>query len=85
MARVMVYTLNHCPYCKWVRKLLTRKGISFVEIDFTDDEALREKIALKSGQKSAPQVFIDDKSIGGYQEVKRLSETGELDRLMLRS
>lgn len=85
MAQVTVYTLNHCPYCKWVKELLTRKGVSFIEIDVTDDADLREKIALASGQKTAPQIFIDGKPIGGYEEVKKLSERGALDRLVFGS
>jgi glutaredoxin 3 len=30
-----------------------------------------------------PQIFIDDKPIGGYDDARELDATGELDRLLL--
>ncbi len=81
-ARVVVYTLNYCPYCYRVKELLKKRGIAFEEVDLTDNDSLREKIAKKSGQETAPQVFVNDKAIGGYAEVRRLDEQGLLGKLI---
>lgn len=81
-AKVIVYTLNYCPYCRAVKDLLTKKGIVFEEIDFGGNDILRAEIAKKSGQQTAPQVFVDAVPIGGYEEVKRLVERGKLDKLV---
>lgn len=81
-AKVVVYTLNYCPYCYRVKELLKKKGIAFEEIDFTDNDSLREEIAKKSGQETAPQVFVNGKPIGGYTEVRRLDEQGLLEKTM---
>ena len=64
MARVIVYTLNYCPYCTWVKQLLTERGVKFQEIDITDNDELREEVKQKSGRITAPQVFINNKPIG---------------------
>jgi len=79
-AKVIVYTLNYCPYCYRVKELLKKKGIAFEEVDFTQNDSLREEVAKKSGQSTAPQVFVDGKPIGGYAEVKRLDEQGLLEK-----
>ena len=79
---MVVYTLNYCPYCYRVKELLKKKGIAFEEIDFTDDDRLREEIAKKSGQETAPQVFVNGKPIGGYAEVRRLDEQGLLEKMI---
>ncbi len=33
MKPVEIYTTPSCPYCIAAKRLLTRKGVSFVEID----------------------------------------------------
>ena len=81
-AKVLIYTLNYCPYCDRVKELLKKRGIVFEEINFTDNDSLREEIAQKSGQETAPQIFVNDKPIGGYAEVRRLDEQGLLEKLI---
>ena len=58
------------------------KGIAFEEInlDGRDDEF--EELKKKSGMKTVPQIFIDDKLVGGFQELSAFEATGELDRLL---
>jgi len=62
--------------------LLTKKGIPFEDIDVSDDPALREEIAQRSGQRTVPQIFIGDESIGGFMELQTLEVSGELDDLL---
>jgi glutaredoxin 3 len=58
--------------------LLKSKNIPFQEIDVTNDPALRQDIMKRSGQRTVPQIFIGDESIGGFTELKALSDKGEL-------
>jgi glutaredoxin 3 len=62
--------------------LLTKKDIPFEDIDVSDDPALREEIAQRSGQRTVPQIFIGDESIGGFMELQTLEVSGELDDLL---
>jgi glutaredoxin 3 len=59
--------------------LLKDKGISFEEIDVTRDQALRREIMQRSGQRTVPQIFIGEESIGGFTELRALAERRELD------
>lgn len=83
MAKVEVYTTSYCPYCIRAKSLLKSKGVAFEEIDVTRDSALREKmIELSGGRRSVPEIFINGKIVGGYDELRALEEQGGLDPLL---
>ncbi len=83
MAKVEVYTTEYCPYCVRAKSLLTRKGVAFEEIDVTDDPALRAKmVELAGGRPTVPEIFINGKIIGGYDELRALEDRGALDALL---
>jgi glutaredoxin 3 len=82
MSRVVIYTTGYCPYCSAAKALLRSKNIKFVEVDVTDDPARRTEMERLSSRRTVPQIFIDDKPIGGYDDARRLDSNGELDRLL---
>ena len=85
MVKVVIYTTNYCPYCFGAKALLRSKSVEFEEIDVTDDPVRRGEMERLSGRRTVPQIFIDDHSVGGYDDARRLDATGELDRLLRRS
>jgi glutaredoxin 3 len=83
VARVEVYTTEFCPYCVRAKALLKAKGVAFEEIDVTEDSALREKmVEMAGGRRTVPEIFINGKIIGGYDELRDLESNGELDALL---
>jgi glutaredoxin 3 len=83
VAKVEVYTTSYCPYCRLAKSLLKSKGVAFEEIDVSSDSALREKmIELSGGRRTVPEIFINGKIIGGYDELQALEDGGELDPLL---
>jgi len=78
MKAVTVYTTDYCGFCVAAKNLLKSKDIPFQEIDVTKDPALRQDLVKRSGQRTVPQIFIGDESIGGFTELKALSDRGEL-------
>ena len=83
MAKVELYTTTFCPFCVRAKSLLKSKGVAFVEIDVTDDDALRAKmVELSGGRRTVPEIFINDKIVGGYDELKALNDAGELDSML---
>jgi glutaredoxin 3 len=82
MAQVVIYTSNYCPYCTGAKSLLRAKNVEFDEIDVTDDPAKRIEMERLSQRWTVPQIFIDGKPIGGYDEARQLDAAGELDRLL---
>jgi glutaredoxin 3 len=83
MAKIVVYTTQVCPYCVRAKALLRAKNLPFEEIDVAQDAKLREEaIRLSGGRRTVPQIFIDGRSIGGYDELYEMEQSGELDRLV---
>jgi glutaredoxin 3 len=62
--------------------LLEEKGIPFEEIDVTTDTDARQALALQSGRRTVPVIYIDDEPIGGWDELRRLFVEGKLDHLV---
>ncbi len=62
--------------------MLTKKGVPFEDVDVSDDPALRQEIARRSGQRTVPQIFIGEDSIGGFMELQTLEVSGELDEML---
>jgi glutaredoxin 3 len=81
-AVVKIYTREWCGYCSAATRFLKDKGVKFEEIDCSGDAATRRWLVEKSGQSTVPQIFIDDRSIGGYTDMRALDARGELDRLL---
>jgi glutaredoxin 3 len=82
MAEVVIYTTSYCPYCMGAKALLQSKNVIFQEIDVTRNEELRAEMEKLSQRYTVPQIFIDGKPIGGYDDARRLDAVGELDRLL---
>jgi glutaredoxin 3 len=62
--------------------LLTKKGLRYVDILVSQDPAAREKMIALSGNHQVPQILINDKLIGGFDELYLLEESGDLDELL---
>ena len=83
MAKVELYTTTFCPYCVRAKSLLKSKGVAFEEIDVTDDAELRQKmVELSGGRRTVPEIFINGKIVGGYDELKALNDAGQLDSML---
>ena len=83
MKKVVIYTGPMCNFCSAAKHLLNKKKISYEEIDIGYDDKKREEMLKKSnGAKTIPQIFIEEKHIGGYMELKALEKEGKLDNLL---
>ena len=83
MAKVEIYTWDHCPYCKRAKALLDSKGSAYTEYDITGDEDARAKMVQRTGgPKSVPQIFIDGIHYGGCDDIHAMDARGELERVL---
>jgi len=76
--RIVLYTAPACPYCVQAKRLLTQRGIGFHEIDVAADVEQRASMIRRSGRRTVPQILIDGKPIGGYEELAALDRQGQL-------
>jgi len=82
MARVIIYTTNWCPYCNAAKAFLRSKSVEFEEIDVAADPEKRMEMERLSRRRTVPQIFIDGRPIGGYDDARVLDAIGELDKLL---
>jgi glutaredoxin 3 len=81
--RILIYTTPFCGYCAAAKRLLAKKGAEFTEIDVMMDSARRQEMLAKSnGRRTVPQIFIDGRHIGGFDDLSALDKAGELDPLL---
>ena len=83
--KVKIYESNFCPYCVAAKQLFTQKGVDFETVDVSGDHEARRWLVSVTGQRTVPQIFIGEKSIGGYTEARALERSGELDQLLGRA
>ena len=79
-----MYATPWCGFCERARALLERKGVRYTEIDLESEPQRRAEMIARSGRRTVPQIFIDDRPIGGFEELDELEESGALDRLLAR-
>ena len=84
MANITIYTTRTCGFCYAAKSLLTKKGLSFDEIDVSADPAVRQRMMLRTnGRRSVPQIFIGETHVGGSEELRELELSGGLDQLLM--
>lgn len=83
MAKVEIYTKAFCPYCYRAKHLLDGKGVDYIEYDITMGGPKRQEMIQRAqGRTTVPQVFIDDRHIGGSDDLSALDRRGDLDPLL---
>jgi len=83
MAEIVMYSSPFCGFCFRAKRLLDGKGVAYEDIDVMVDPSRRpEMLERAGGRTSVPQIFIDDRHIGGSDELAALEQAGELDQLL---
>ncbi len=83
MRPVEIYTTPTCPYCHAAKRLLTRKGVTYREIDVSCDPALRSAMVQRAnGLRTVPQIFVGATHVGGSDDLHALDHAGKLDPLL---
>lgn len=83
MSTVTMYTTAVCPYCINAERLLVSKGvkaINKIRIDLQPE--LRDEMMQKTGRRTVPQIYIDSRHIGGFDDLRALDLAGGLDPLL---
>lgn len=82
MQPVEIYTTPYCGYCHRAKRLLTRKGVSFVETDVSAPNDRAAMMARLPNARTVPQILIGGALIGGCDELLALDRAGRLDAIL---
>lgn len=67
--KAVVWSKYNCPFCDQAKALLTHKGIEFEEHKIGDGYSKEDLLEAVPAARSVPQIFLDDKLIGGFTEL----------------
>ena len=79
MNTITVLTSPTCSYCHAAKSLLKQQGVDYQEVDLFKEEELGQQLLIKSGQRTVPQIFINEKPIGGFTELSKLVSNNKLN------
>lgn len=83
MAKVEIYTRPMCGFCVKAKKLLDSKGIAYQEYDIWEEDGRQAEMQQRvPGARTVPQILIDDKAIGGCDDLYALESRGGLNPLL---
>lgn len=83
MAKIEIYTTARCPYCARAKALLDRKGLGYMEIRIDEEPEKRDEMLSQSeGRQTVPQIFINARGIGGFDELWELEQSKKLGELL---
>ena len=84
MANIVMYTTAVCPYCMNAERLLTSKGVTEInKIRVDQQPEKRDEMIAITGRRTVPQIFIDGRHIGGFDDLRALDLAGGLDPLLV--
>ena len=79
---VKIYMTNWCPYCRNSKTLLKNKGVSYEELNIDELGMTRNDLYDLTGGRTVPQIIINGNSIGGFDDLFALHQSGALDGLL---
>ena len=72
--KATIWSKYHCPYCDQAKALLKSKGYIIEEKKIGDGYTKEELLEAVPTARTVPQIFLDDRLVGGFTELKKLFE-----------
>ena len=80
--KVAIYTAWYCSFGDDAKKILDNNKIDYTEIPTNKNNETWQEMVKLSDKNTAPQIFINNKAIGGFDNLSLLNNNGELNKLL---
>ena len=78
--KIIIYTSDNCSFCNSAKAIFKEKKLKFEEINISKDNKLKKEMIKKSnGMMTVPQIFVNSKHIGGYEDLINLESSKKKD------
>lgn len=77
-----MYTKYRCSFCDIAKNVLRNENLAFKEINVEEHGVPVETVIEKTGGRTFPQIIINDKPIGGCDDLLELLRSGELKKML---
>ena len=83
MAKIVMYTTAYCPFCINAERLHLNRGVTEIDKIRVDlQPELRMEMMEKTGRRTVPQIYIGERHVGGFEDLRALDLAGELEPLL---
>ena len=82
---IIIHCKENCIFCVKTKDFLDSLLLDYIIISYDDPNTyltMKDKLIEKTGYKQFPQIFIDDKFIGGYNDLIHIYNTNQLHILL---
>ena len=69
--KAVVWSKDSCSFCVQAKGLLKQKGIEFEERNINQDWTREQLLEAVPDARTLPQIFVDDKLVGGFNELRK--------------
>ncbi|MBL4900853.1 MAG: glutaredoxin family protein [Colwellia sp.] len=83
MSAIEIYTRPGCGYCTHAKRLLTSKGLDFIEYDVYKNPNYIKQLHRRTLGRTYPQIFVENVSVGGFTELLANEQQGLLAKYLL--
>lgn len=84
--QVVVWSKSSCPYCSQTKQLFSSMpsvDVAVHEIDqLPSGFLIQQELLALTGQRTVPNIFVQDRHMGGNDDIQRAHRTGELSKLI---
>ena len=79
---VKMYSTQYCPFCIAAKNLFKSLDIEYEEIDLTNKLEERLEISSQYNWKTVPIIIINEKLVGGFDELNKMHMEDKLSILI---
>ncbi|KAE8719820.1 Phytosulfokin receptor 1 [Hibiscus syriacus] len=80
--RITFFSRSNCRDCTAVRKFFKEKRLPYVEINIDVFPKRAKELVERTGKSEVPQIFFNEKLLGGLVTLNSLRNSGELEKRM---
>lgn len=82
MTHIQVYSKSYCPFCSMTKATLRDLGLSFDELEVTNNGSLQREMYKRSKRRTVPQIFINNHHVGGNDDLQIALRNGTLTEIL---
>ena len=81
--KIIIYTSDNCSFCRSAKAIFKEKKLKFKEINISKNDKLKNEMIKKTnGMMTVPQIFVNSKHIGGFQELSDLTDSKKMNEII---
>ncbi|OAD68720.1 hypothetical protein PHYBLDRAFT_117274, partial [Phycomyces blakesleeanus NRRL 1555(-)] len=85
---VQIFSKSYCPYCTRAKDIFDDLDVDYKALELNDHPegpSIQQALQELTSQKTVPNIFVNQKHIGGYDALKSALDSGKLQTILKNS